>query len=138
MYKAKDIMIKDVITVTKDTPILDALSLLVGSKITGVPVIDENRKPIGIVSEKDLLVLLLNPDEEAGWVEDYMSKQVFHLDANDSMIEVTKGLLNNTFRRIPILENDQLVGIISRRDLLKFLLKLRLEQNKIKTGPSSS
>jgi CBS domain-containing protein len=127
MKKLKDVMTRNVITVTEETPVVDALSLLIGSRISGIPVVTDAQVPIGIVSEKDLLKFVLdeNVKDFKGWVSDHMTRDVVCFDEEDDVSEVCKFLMDKPFRRVPIVSNDKLVGIISRRDLLKYILIIR-------------
>ena len=57
MIKVKDVMTKNVIYVTKDTPVIEAITLMAKNDITGVPVVEDDMTPIGILSEQDVLRL---------------------------------------------------------------------------------
>jgi CBS domain-containing protein len=82
-------------------------------------------KLIGIVSEKDIIRLLCDPDAKAGLVQDCMTREVVSFDWDDSLFEVCHCLINNNFRRIPILEKGRLTGIVSRRDIMAYIMKNR-------------
>lgn len=126
MFEAKTAMTKAVITVKKDTHILDAVKLLVKHEISGVAVVDNDYNLVGILSEKDALKLLQNPEETAVTVGDYMTKDVVHFDENDSLIDICNCLIKNPFRRVPITTNgSKLAGIISRHDIMKKILEMR-------------
>jgi len=66
MLKAKDVMTEMVLSVRRDTPVEEALELLLEHKISGVPVVDKNMTLVGIVTEKDLLCLLFEPQGVKG------------------------------------------------------------------------
>lgn len=114
-------MTADPIAVTPDTPIDNALELLVEHNITGLPVVDNEHRLVGIVSEKDLLCLL--DHDRGGTVADFMTSEVTSFDMNSDVIEICQSLINNDFRRVPITEEGRLVGVISRRDLIKFIIE---------------
>ena len=70
MLKTKRIMIKDVISVHRETPLLDAMQLLVDKGISGLPVVDSENTIIGVISEKDCLKLLISDmitKKRIGW-----------------------------------------------------------------------
>ncbi len=125
MFKAKTVMVTDIITVKKQTPIYEAIRILVEHNITGLPVVNEDTTLAGILSEKDVLKLLYETHDKPGVVEDYMSENIVTFDENDNLIDITECLINNNFRRVPITSDGKLAGIISRKDIIKYILELR-------------
>ncbi len=123
MFDTKNIMTTDVISVKKDTPIDDAVDLLVEHNVTGLPVVDEDMNLVGVISEKDMLSLLSEPESSSGKVEDYMTKDVVSFEQGEDLIAICECLVNNNFRRVPIVDNGRLVGIVSRRDIIKYILE---------------
>jgi len=122
MKTAKEIMTKDIVVVNPDTPISLAIRLLSIRKITGLPVVDESRNLIGIISELDLMTLLRdNADFVNKTVEDFMTKEVKFFSPDDSVMDICEFLLEHTFRRVPIVENGKLVGVISRSDIIHLI-----------------
>ena len=122
MFKAKDIMIKSVFTVKKETPIYVAIKLLAEKNITGLPVVSDDMHLVGIITEKDMMKLMYDPDIEYCQVKDLMTSKVVYFDENDKIQDVCKKLIENNFRRVPILSKGKVVGIISRSDIIKFIL----------------
>jgi len=78
---------------------------------------------VGIVSEKDMLKLLFDPGAKPGKIEDFMTKEVVSFNHDDSLFDVCNCLMNNYFRRVPILHHGKLAGVISRADLIIYILK---------------
>ena len=124
MPSISSVMTAEVITISKDTPIIEAIDYLARFNITGLPVVDEANKLLGIVSEKDLLKLTYGIEtgqynsSELKTVEDVMTPYAFTFDVNDYLSDVCKSLMDGNYRRVPILKKGKLVGIISRKDLL--------------------
>ncbi len=116
--KAKDIMKCAVIVIRKDESVYEAIRLMIGKSISGLPVVDDTGL-VGIISEKDLLKLLFDKEFLPGIVKDYMTKDVVSFDEEDSVLDVCHSLMTNHFRRVPILRRGNIVGIISRADLIK-------------------
>ena len=119
-------MSTEVVTVTEKTTILEAIDLLVKHNITGLPVVDRKMRLVGIVSEKDLLGLIYSlktmsydSNSITKTVESVMTTEVVSFDVNDRLSEICKSLMECGFRRVPILSDGKLVGIISRKDLLR-------------------
>jgi len=126
MLKAKDIMTENVVSVKKDTPIYKALELLVKYNITGIPVVREDMILVGVLSEKDVLRLFYaHEDEEEGTVNDFMTQPAVHFDEKESLLDICDCLTNNYFRRVPVTSEGKLVGIISRTDIINYILQLR-------------
>ena len=127
MSEITDVMSTDVITVNLNTPIAEAIKLLLKHNITGVPVVDKKMRLLGIVSEKDLLKLTYklksksyNSGHRFDTVESVMTKDVVSFDENDCLIDVYKCLIERNFRRVPVLSKGKIVGIISRKDILTY------------------
>lgn len=125
MSEISDLMSTDVVTVGPDTTILEATNILVKHNISGLPVVDNKKKLLGIVSEKDLLRLTYGlktrsytSNDSPKTVQEVMTKEVVAFDEDDRLSDIIKCLMENNFRRVPILSGDKLVGIISRKDLL--------------------
>jgi CBS domain-containing protein len=126
MLKAKDIMTESVVSVRRDTTVEKALKLLLENNISGVPVVEKDMTLVGIVTEKDLLRLLLETRGIKGrMVEDYMTQPAVHFEEDESLEEICKCLDNVTFRRVPVTKNDKLVGIVSRPDIIRCILDVR-------------
>lgn len=121
MIAARDIMIDDIITVKKDTRVGKIIRLLVQNRITGLPVIDEDNHLIGMVSEKDVLKVLYSGKIKGKVVEDIMSTEITAFNENEDLMNIIKCLVDNNFRRVPITSGKTLKGIITRRDIIKFL-----------------
>ena len=120
MICAKDIMAPAVISVTAETSIDDAMDILFEKQISGLPVVDENGRLIGIVSEADRLKILTNPQHsESALVADIMTRGVVIVDENTSFSQAADLLMRVGIRRLPVMRDGCVVGIISRRDLLK-------------------
>jgi len=121
-----DIMTRKVVTVKTDTPILDALELIAKGDVSGLPVVDDDMNIIGILSEKDVISLLyIEEDEQEKTVADFMTQPALYFEESESLLDICDFLKKNVFRRVPITSNGKLVGIISIRDVIEFILRLR-------------
>ena len=126
MLPIHSIMTTEVITVSADTPIYEALDLLSRHRISGIPVVDQSRCVVGILSEKDVLRILI--DRKLGilsTVEDYMSRDVICFAENDSAIDICKFFIRSNIRRVPIVRDNVLVGIVSRADIISLILEAK-------------
>lgn len=127
MIHARDIMTTDVVTVTTSTPIEEAIDLLVEMRVSGLPVVDDEGRLVGVVTEKDALPILYETSSAARsiTVGSRMTAKVVTHQAGDSIKRVCDTLIANSFRRVPILEDGQLVGLVSRHDILAHIVRLR-------------
>jgi len=126
MSEISDLMSTKLMTVTKKTSLVDAIDIIVKYNITGIPVVDKKNHIVGIISEKDMLSLsfrLQNQEYSSSdsslTVGDVMTTDVVSYDKDDSLADVCKCLMTSSFRRVPITSNGTLVGLISRKDILK-------------------
>ena len=128
MLKAKDIMTKHIISVKANTPIYEVLELIAKHDISGLPVVDDVLTLVGIISEKDVLSLFYDREENSNQtVNDFMTQPPLFFDADESLLDVCDFLKKNVFRRVPITSKGKLVGIISIRDVIEYILQLRHE-----------
>ena len=125
MFEIENIMTKEVITVKRDTAIQETIEIMVENNITGLPVVDDQMQLIGVISEKDIMMLLYDVGSRTGKVEDFMTKNVVSFDQEDSLTEVCDCLLKNHFRRVPIVTGPKkkLVGIISRKNIVQSIFQ---------------
>ncbi len=128
MLKARDIMTKHVFSVKANTPIFEALKLIASYGISGLPVVDDDMTLIGIVSEKDVLSLFYDNNDNEITVNDFMTQPPLYFDEDESLLDVCDFLKKNVFRRVPITSKGKLVGIISIRDVIEYILQLRRER----------
>ncbi|MBF0217615.1 MAG: CBS domain-containing protein [Candidatus Omnitrophica bacterium] len=132
MFKVKDVMTKNVVAVGKDTNVYDALNILVDQRISGLPVVDRSHRVVGILTEKDLLGLIMNERAvKFKKVADYMTKKVQSFNEDDSLISLCKFFMDNAVRRVPVLdEHGVLKGIAARRDVLSVIAEMRGEKKR--------
>ena len=128
MIPVKKIMTKEVVTVKTDTRIIDALNLLTKNEISGLPVVDENMHLVGILTEKDVLRILLNSNVSTkATVSEFMSRKVTSFKEDDNVTDVCTFFIKNPIRRVPIVRDKKVIGIVSRRDIIKLILEARNE-----------
>ncbi|HEX2915151.1 MAG TPA: CBS domain-containing protein [Chloroflexia bacterium] len=112
----RDIMTPDPITVKETTSIHDAARLLARERITGLPVLNEDGKLVGIVSESDLF------GRRGQNVADVMTRSIISVSPETAVEIVSHLLTDHRIRRLPVLEGDKLVGIISRADIIRMMI----------------
>jgi CBS domain-containing protein len=134
--RAGEIMTRTVFTVSSDSSVQTAAALLSDHRVTSLPVLDEDDRVIGIVSEADLIRNRmphdprshLRPDaheqpDPARLVRDVMSDSVVCLGENADTADLAVLMLDKNIRAVPIVDGARLLGIVSRRDLLRTLIR---------------
>lgn len=135
MLEAKDVMTKSVIYIRKETPIIEAIKLMAKNNVTGIPVVEDDMTLLGILSEQDVLRLFHTfEDEKERTVEDFMTQPAVHFEENELLLDVCYCLRDNPIRRVPVTSNGKVVGVISRSDILKCILKSTEEGIPLTTG----
>lgn len=119
-----DYMSKRVVTLTKDSDVVDAVKKLLDHKITSAPVVDPHGHLLGMFSEKDVMKIVLETvynQSMSGKVGDYMSTEVISVDANSSIVDLAEKFQQSSVRSFPVFQDNDLVGIVSRTDVLRAL-----------------
>ncbi len=124
--KIKDILkssTKEVVTINGDKIIFDAVEKLVTNKIGSLLVIDDDQKITGIITERDILYEnYVNYGSESK-INDVMTKEIVIGNLEDDIDYVKDMMINKRIRHMPILEDNELMGMVSIGDILKSQLK---------------
>jgi CBS domain-containing protein len=139
---AGDVMIREVVTVGPDTPVLQIVQLLLSRGISGVPVVDEDGGLVGVVSEGDLLrrVEIGTEKRRGSWrafftgtatlaeeyvrsrgtvARDIMTREVVSVARTTPLADIAELMEQRHIKRVPVLEDGRLVGLVSRSNLLR-------------------
>jgi CBS domain-containing protein len=114
----------NLVTVRPDQSINEVINIMIEKRISGAPVLDENRKLVGIISERDCLRIIVDqayhnlPHSEPK-VADYMTRDVKTMSPANNVVEAATEFLNSPIRRMPVVENGVLIGQVSRIDILR-------------------
>ena len=144
--RVRDVMTTEVVTVKKDTPFTKIVNLLTEHRISGVPVVDDDDHVMGVISEKDLLIHLFPRDEaihqnpqryydpnlerdEARKLKkllahDFMSHKVVTVSPDEPVLGACALMLSRNIRRLPVVENGKIIGIVTTNDIYKKCLLL--------------
>ncbi len=144
--EARDVMTRDVVSATGDTPLRKIAAILLEQHISSLPVVDGSGAPIGIISEADLIgrrgaepearqhwwlaVLAegeeVNPDLLASFnyptAYDMMSTPVISVSEDANLREIAEILTTRRINRVPVVQDGRIVGIVSRGDLVRALV----------------
>jgi CBS domain-containing protein len=118
MFQARDIMTTHVVCVRTDDTIDRAIALMVRHRISGLPVLDPEGRPVGIISEFDLLALICEGLNEKERVSRYMSPDLVGVEEEDCWTTVADIFRSKHIRRLPVMRQGKLVGIVTRHDLM--------------------
>ncbi|MGE4482142.1 CBS domain-containing protein [Acidocella sp.] len=142
--KVSDVMTRNAISVQPQTSVVDAARIMLANHVSGLPVLDQAGALVGVVTEGDLLrrAEIGTEGEQAGWLkallqpaavaEDYVLTHSRHVSGvmthspifvtpETELTEVAHTMLRKRIKRMPVLENQKLIGVVSRADLLKAL-----------------
>jgi len=139
----KDVMTKNVVFVKRDADLHEAARLLSENRISGMPVIDDNNRVIGVISEADLMMLAGMKKEHAfkdivrhilgepapartggSRVEDVMSFPPITSKADDDIADVARVLDEKRIKRLPVVDAEKrLIGVVSRADIVRAISK---------------
>lgn len=112
---ARDIMTHETITITPDASVREAARRLAGYSISGMPVVDREGRMVGIITEADLI------SKEGETVADLMTQRVVSVGERTPVDEIARILTVNRFKRVPVLRDGRLVGIVSRADIVRMM-----------------
>jgi CBS domain-containing protein len=135
--KASDIMTLGAATIERNASLFQALRIMIDYRISALPVLDDNRQVVGIVTEGDFVrsgalavedLLSMEADDrtkalESRIVDEIMSRDPITISPEASLQEVVNLMERHTIRIIPVSSNGRALGIISRVDLLKMLIE---------------
>lgn len=145
--KVAEIMKKDVVVIKKGTSYQEVAEILVKNKISGAPVVDKEGKIIGVISEKDLFRAVYpsyrefyeSPEshldfekleeeaKKAGGkkVEEFMSPRLITANPDTPVLKIGALMVATGIHRVPVVEKGKVVGMVSRRDIYRAILKER-------------
>jgi len=114
---ARDIMTRDVITVMPTLTIKQLANALIKNQVSGAPVAGKKGKIIGIVSEADIVA------KKGKDVKSIMSKKIVSIDEETPVEEIAQLMMTHHVKRVPVMHGDQLVGIVSRADIVSAIAR---------------
>lgn len=123
-----DYMTKNIMTVKRETDALSAIKQLLSHKVTCAPVLDDMGKLVGMFSEKDCMKVVLGATYNLGMsgkVEDFMSTEILSVNADSSIVDLADKFKDTSLRSYPVFDDNKLVGIVSRTDVLRALVSIK-------------
>ena len=122
MSQVREIMQKKVITIELQRTVQDAAVILKEKHISFLVVVKDS-KPVGVISERDIVrkIVAESVDSKSTQLEVIMSKNFKWVEPNASIESAVQKMLNNNIRRLVVLEDENLAGVITQTDLTEFL-----------------
>jgi CBS domain-containing protein len=153
MTIASEIMVKNVISVSEEASVKTVLRAFVEHRISGIPIINAKNEPVGFISDGDIMnnigyrdpkIFFFDAFNSASWVDtetfedkirnlmgrkvmEIATKRVVTVESNEDIDQVAKILGNKKIKKVPVVSDKKLVGIISRGDIVRFVAKNYLE-----------
>lgn len=120
--KVSDYMTRKLVTFHRNDNVVQALGVLLDHRISGAPVVDDDGSLVGILSEVDLMAVIVQDsyyDEAMGIVADYMRSPVDTIEPDMDIYSLAEKFHKEHRRRYPVVQHGKLLGQISRRDVLR-------------------
>lgn len=136
---ARDIMVTRLVTLSPDMDVFKAIEMLVKNKISGAPVVDAQKRLLGVFSEKCCMQVLIDAAYEglpANRVEVFMETDPRTAAEETSLLSIAQVFLITPRRRLPVVRDGILVGQISRRDVIRHAIKT-VQNKSIDRGENS-
>jgi len=121
--KAADIMTTNVITAKTNMVLTDIIALLLRWHISALPIVDDEDIIVGIVSEIDLVNLTFDGNAADTIAEEVMVTDIVSFSPNTELADLVQSFSKRHLRRVPIIDKGKVVGIVSRRDILREMLR---------------
>jgi CBS domain-containing protein len=121
MLTAADIMKADLVTVHPDASLRDAIELLLKEEISGLPVVDDDGRLVGVITEFAMLAMVYDQTVQCQSVANHMTREVITVEADDPVSRIADLCIVHRVRRVPVMKSGRLVGLIARRDVLEYL-----------------
>ena len=123
--RAKDIMVSKPLVFHPDRRLLDAVRVLVDQRIPGAPVVDDQGNLVGVLTERAFLEAVVVAGyhaEGGGSVGDHMQTGVQTVDVDASLFDVAMLFIETAFRWFPVVDENRLVGVVARREVLRAII----------------
>jgi tRNA nucleotidyltransferase (CCA-adding enzyme) len=127
MLTAGAIMTPTLFTVRPDASIEEAIELLLREGISGLPVLDADGRLVGVITEFALLAIAYDRRVKNHTVSQHMTRDLITVDVDDPVSRVADLCIVHRVRRVPVIKEGRMVGVIARRDVLRALVENALE-----------
>jgi tRNA nucleotidyltransferase (CCA-adding enzyme) len=122
MATVRDIMTSRVVAIRPETSLEEAVHILTEEHVGGAPVVSDDGEILGVISELSLIDVVFDRGARAAPVSRYMSRDVQVVHPDESLSRAAQLFALYSFRRLPVVDGNKLVGIATRRDLMNYSL----------------
>jgi CBS domain-containing protein len=122
--RVRDYMTTDLVTVPPQTDITHVVQMLIANDISGVLVVDDSEGLVGILTERDCIATASSAgyyDELGGPASNFMTAPAETVSPDENLMDIAIRMTDSPYRRFPVIEDGKLIGLISRRDVLRAL-----------------
>jgi CBS domain-containing protein len=127
MLTARDIMTEDLVTIRPTATVREAVDMLLSREISGLPVLDDSERLVGIITEFALMAVAYDKKVLEEPVSQHMTTELLTVDVKDSVRKVADLCVVHRVRRVPVLEDGRLVGLVARRDVLRAMFEAEVK-----------
>lgn len=122
-FSVKEIMNPNVVSLGPNASLKDAAELMAQQKIGSIVIVDNN-EPIGIITERDFATkIMLQPYSADSKVSEVMSSPVVHITSNQSVADVIDIMANKDIRKVPVIDNGKVIGIVTGTEFLRLFVQ---------------
>ncbi|CAB3289294.1 Signal transduction protein with CBS domains [Methanocaldococcus lauensis] len=117
----REIMEENVITLKENADLDDAIETFLTKNVGGVPIVNDDYQLISMITERDVIKVLLDKIDENEVIDDYITRNVIFATPGERLKDVARTMVRNKFRRLPVVSEEKLVGIITSTDFIRLL-----------------
>jgi CBS domain-containing protein len=117
----KEIMTTEPICIKETANLKEVIASFIEKNVGGMPVVDKDHKLISLITERDVLKHLKEDIDKTEKIDNYMTKNPIIATAGERLKDVARTMLRNGFRRLPVISEDKLVGMITSTDFIRLL-----------------
>jgi CBS domain-containing protein len=124
--KAAQVMNTDIVTTTPDLLLTDAIQLMLDHSISSLPVVDEDGMLLGFITEYDIINFAISGEADRTRVKEAMAlpNKVVSFSPETDLETMANCFVTQRIHRVPIISNGKVVGMVSRRDILREILRI--------------
>jgi CBS domain-containing protein len=120
---ARDVMSTKLILIQENDTLHDAIEVCLSRKVSGAPVVNDQGRLAGVISEYQLMEVIYSQDAAQMRVKDTMTKDVITVTEETCIDKLASLFIVHRIRRLPVVRGNELVGVVTRGDLLRHFLK---------------
>ena len=117
----REIMEENVITLKENADMDEAIETFLTKNVGGTPIVNDDNQLISLITERDVIKALLDKIDENEVIDDYITRKVIVATPGERLKDVARTMVRNGFRRLPVVSEERLVGIITSTDFIKLL-----------------